>query len=143
MGLIECFFIGVGLSMDAFAASVCKGLGMDRLRWRQGAVLALSFGGFQALMPLLGWLLGRRFEAYITSVDHWIAFLLLGVIGGKMIWTPSTRRRRAEALICGSCWPSRWLPASTPWRWASPSPFCRRPSSPPPVSSAVPPSACP
>lgn len=86
MGLIECFFIGVGLSMDAFAASVCKGLGMDRLRWRQGAVLALSFGGFQALMPLLGWLLGRRFEAYITSVDHWIAFLLLGVIGGKMIW---------------------------------------------------------
>ena len=86
MGLIECFFIGVGLSMDAFAASVCKGLGMDRLRWRQGTVLALSFGGFQALMPLLGWLLGRRFEAYITSVDHWIAFLLLGVIGGKMIW---------------------------------------------------------
>ena len=86
MGLIECFFIGVGLSMDAFAASVCKGLGMDRLRWRQGAAIAVSFGGFQALMPLLGWLLGRRFEAYITSVDHWIAFLLLGVIGGKMIW---------------------------------------------------------
>lgn len=86
MGFLELFLIGVGLSMDAFAASVCKGLGMDRLRWRQGAVLALSFGGFQALMPLLGWLLGRRFEAYITSVDHWIAFLLLGVIGGKMIW---------------------------------------------------------
>ena len=85
MGFIECFFIGVGLSMDAFAASVCKGLGMDRLRWRQAGVLALSFGGFQALMPLLGWLLGRRFESYITSVDHWIAFLLLGVIGGKMI----------------------------------------------------------
>ena len=86
MGCAECFLIGVGLSMDAFAAAVCKGLGMEKLRWRQGAVLALFFGGFQALMPVLGWLLGRRFEAYITSVDHWIAFLLLGFIGGKMVW---------------------------------------------------------
>lgn len=86
MGFAELFLIGVGLSMDAFAAAVCKGLGMEKLRWRQGAVLALFFGGFQALMPVLGWLLGRRFEAYITSVDHWIAFLLLGFIGGKMVW---------------------------------------------------------
>ena len=61
MGFAECFLIGVGLSMDAFAAAVCKGLGMEKLRWRQGAVLALFFGGFQALMPVLGWLLGRRF----------------------------------------------------------------------------------
>ena len=85
MGLIECFFIGVGLSMDAFAASVCKGLGMDRLRWRQGAVLALSFGGFQALMPSIGFLLGSAFDQYISAFDHWIAFVLLAFIGGNMV----------------------------------------------------------
>lgn len=86
MGYGELFLIGVGLSMDAFAASICRGLAMGRMRWRQGVVTALFFGGFQALMPLLGWVLGRQFEGYITSVDHWIAFLLLGWIGGKMIW---------------------------------------------------------
>ncbi len=86
MGILELFLIGVGLSMDAFAAAVCKGLSMEKLRWRQGAVVALFFGGFQALMPLVGWGLGKQFERYITSVDHWIAFLLLGYIGGKMIW---------------------------------------------------------
>ena len=86
MGYGELFLIGVGLSMDAFAAAVCKGLAMGRIRWRQGMVIALLFGGFQALMPLAGWALGRQFEAYITSVDHWIAFLLLGWIGGKMVW---------------------------------------------------------
>lgn len=86
MGFAELFLIGVGLSMDAFAAAVCKGLGMRTMRWRQGAVIALLFGGFQAAMPLLGWVLGRQFESYITSIDHWIAFLLLGYIGGKMLW---------------------------------------------------------
>ena len=86
MGFFELLLIGVGLSMDAFAASICKGLGMRKLDMRQGAVAALFFGGFQALMPLIGWLLGKQFEQYITSVDHWIAFLLLGYIGGKMIW---------------------------------------------------------
>lgn len=86
MSLIELFLIGVGLSMDAFAVSVCRGLAMPRMNWRQGALAALFFGGFQALMPLAGWGLGRQFEQYITSVDHWIAFLLLGYIGGKMIW---------------------------------------------------------
>ena len=86
MGIAELLLIGVGLSMDAFAASVCKGLGMRTIRWRQGLVIALFFGGFQAAMPLIGWALGRQFEAYITSIDHWIAFLLLGYIGGKMIW---------------------------------------------------------
>ena len=86
MGYGALFLIGVGLSMDAFAASICKGLAMGRIRWRQGMVIALLFGGFQALMPLLGWALGRQFEGYITSIDHWIAFLLLGYIGGKMIW---------------------------------------------------------
>ncbi len=86
MGFMELFLIGVGLSMDAFAVSVCRGLAMPRMSWRQGALAALFFGGFQALMPLAGWGLGRQFEQYITSVDHWIAFLLLGYIGGKMIW---------------------------------------------------------
>lgn len=86
MGILELLLIGVGLSMDAFAVAVCKGLGMPRIRWGQAAVIALFFGGFQALMPLLGWALGRQFESYITSIDHWIAFLLLGFIGGKMIW---------------------------------------------------------
>ncbi len=86
MGLIELFLIGVGLSMDAFAAAVCKGLSMRKIQWRQALTVALFFGGFQAAMPMAGWLLGRQFERYITSVDHWIAFLLLGYIGGKMIY---------------------------------------------------------
>lgn len=86
MGFAELFLIGVGLSMDAFAVSICKGLTMRKMRWDQAAVIALFFGGFQALMPAAGWLLGKQFERYITSIDHWIAFLLLGYIGGKMIW---------------------------------------------------------
>lgn len=86
MGIVELLLIGVGLSMDAFAVSVCKGLTMKKMRWKQAGVIALFFGGFQALMPLVGWALGRQFERYITSVDHWIAFFLLGWIGGKMIW---------------------------------------------------------
>lgn len=86
MGVIELFLIGVGLSMDAFAVAVCKGLAMPKLRWGRAAVIALFFGGFQALMPLIGWAMGRQFEQYITGIDHWIAFVLLGFIGGKMIW---------------------------------------------------------
>ena len=86
MGFVEVFLIGVGLSMDAFAVAVCKGLCMKRLDVRQALVIALLFGGFQALMPLVGWVLGRQFEAYITAVDHWIAFVLLAIIGGKMLW---------------------------------------------------------
>lgn len=72
--------------MDAFAVSICKGLGMSKLNKKQAAVIALYFGGFQALMPLIGWLLGIRFQQYITSVDHWVAFILLAIIGGKMIY---------------------------------------------------------
>lgn len=86
MGFFELFFIAVGLSMDAFAVAVCRGLGMKKLNMKQGAVVALFFGGFQGLMPLIGWALGRQFEQYIVSIDHWIAFVLLGYIGGKMIW---------------------------------------------------------
>ena len=87
MGFTELFLIGVGLSMDAFAVSVCKGLNMHgTLNWRDTGLLALFFGGFQALMPLAGWALGRGFEQYITSIDHWIAFGLLAFIGGHMLW---------------------------------------------------------
>ena len=86
MGFAELFLIAVGLSMDAFAVSVCKGLCMKRLNMRQALVIALFFGGFQGLMPLLGWALGTQFERYITPVDHWIAFGLLALIGGKMLW---------------------------------------------------------
>ena len=86
MGFVELFLIAVSLSMDAFAVSVCKGLCMKQLDVRQAVVIALFFGGFQALMPLVGWALGTQFEALITPVDHWIAFVLLGVIGGKMLW---------------------------------------------------------
>ena len=85
MGLIELFLIAVGLSMDAFAVSICKGLGMRKVNKKQALVIGLFFGGFQALMPFVGWLLGSQFEKYITSIDHWIAFILLGIIGGKMI----------------------------------------------------------
>ena len=71
--------------MDAFALSICKGLSMRKVNKKQSLVIGLFFGGFQALMPFIGWLLGSRFEQYITSIDHWIAFILLGFIGGKMV----------------------------------------------------------
>lgn len=83
--VIELFLLGVGLSMDAFAVSVCNGLGMRKLNKKQALIIGLYFGGFQALMPFVGWLLGSQFQKYITSIDHWIAFILLGFIGGKMM----------------------------------------------------------
>ena len=86
MGLFELLMIAVGLSMDAFAVALCKGLAMPKMNWRRAGVIALFFGGFQAAMPLLGWVMGRQFEKYITALDHWVAFVLLGFIGGKMIW---------------------------------------------------------
>ena len=85
MGLIELFILAVGLSMDAFAVSVCKGLAMERVTWRRAVVPGLWFGAFQGLMPLLGWLLGSRFAQYITAVDHWIAFALLVILGVNML----------------------------------------------------------
>ena len=86
MGIVELALIAVGLSMDAFAVSVCKGLGMKRLDMGQALVIALFFGGFQALMPLAGWALGSGFQSCIEPVDHWIAFALLAFIGGKMLY---------------------------------------------------------
>lgn len=85
MGIVELFLIAVGLSMDAFAVSVCKGLAMRRCTWKKGVIVGLYFGGFQALMPLLGYALGVQFKEVITSIDHWIAFILLGLIGINMV----------------------------------------------------------
>ena len=85
MDVWELLLIGVGLSMDAFAVSVCKGLGMRKVNMRTSTVLALFFGGFQALMPLIGWALGSQFLWLIEPIDHWIAFGLLAFIGGKML----------------------------------------------------------
>lgn len=85
MSLLTLFITAVGLSMDAFAVSVCKGLAMKKLSWKKAVVIGLWFGGFQALMPALGYLLGTRFERYVTAIDHWIAFVLLVLIGANMI----------------------------------------------------------
>ena len=85
MGLVELFLVAVGLSMDAFAVAICKGLGMKRLDIGQALVIALFFGGFQALMPAIGWLLGSQFAHIVEPIDHWIAFALLAFIGGKML----------------------------------------------------------
>ena len=84
MGFIELFLIAVGLSMDAFAVSICKGLNMRKINYKHACIIGGFFGVFQAVMPLVGWVLGKQFEQYITSIDHWIAFALLAFIGGKM-----------------------------------------------------------
>lgn len=85
MALFELFLIAVGLSMDAFAVAVCKGLSMKRIDKKYTLLIALFFGGFQALMPLLGYFLGSQFSVYIEKVDHWVVFFLLALIGGNMI----------------------------------------------------------
>lgn len=85
MGLIELFLIAVGLSMDAFAVSVCKGLAMPKCTFKKAAIVGLWFGGFQALMPAIGYILGAQFQEAIASIDHWIAFVLLALIAGNMI----------------------------------------------------------
>ena len=86
MGLIQPLLIAVSLAMDAFAVSVCKGLSVKNAGYKQGLLLGLFFGGFQALMPFLGWLLGMQLEAYIVEFDHWVSFVLLGFIGAKMVY---------------------------------------------------------
>ncbi len=85
MRLWELFVIAVSLSMDAFAVSVCKGLSVSRVKLKHALICGAWFGAFQGLMPLIGYLLGKQFEKYITPVDHWITFVLLGIIGINMI----------------------------------------------------------
>ena len=86
MVFFDLLLIAFGLSMDAFAVAVCKGLAMPRMSVKHAVVIALFFGAFQALMPTLGWLLGTRFASFATSASHWIAFALLAFIGVKMLW---------------------------------------------------------
>jgi manganese efflux pump family protein len=85
LGIIEIILIAIGLSMDAFAVSLCKGLKMQRINHHHALVISLFFGGFQAIMPLIGWFLGSQFQKYISAFDHWIAFALLVFVGAKMV----------------------------------------------------------
>ncbi len=85
MSIFALFTLAVGLSMDAFAVSVCKGLALPKVKLRHMVLVGLWFGGFQALMPAIGYFLGAQFSSYISNFDHWIAFILLGIIGGSMI----------------------------------------------------------
>lgn len=85
MSVLEIALIGIGLAMDAFAVSICKGLAMKKMSYQKAIIIALFFGGFQALMPALGYVLGTAFASKIAAIDHWIAFILLGLIGINMI----------------------------------------------------------
>ena len=96
MSTIELVLLSVGLAMDAFAVAICKGLNMRKMNYKNALILALFFGGFQALMPAIGYLLGSRFEQYITSVDHWIAFVLLGFIGVSMIMEACSKKEEEQ-----------------------------------------------
>ena len=106
MTLGELFIVAVALSMDAFAVAVCKGLSVKRATLRQAALVGLYFGGFQAAMPLIGYFLGRQFQTYIERFDHWIAFVLLGLIGANMI---KESFGDAEECDCSFC-PKAMLP---------------------------------
>ena len=97
MSIFELFIIAVGLSMDAFAVSICKGLSVRKLRSRHAFSTAMWFGGFQALMPLIGYFVGISFADFVTNVDHWIAFVLLAIIGGNMI---KESREKVEEEDC-------------------------------------------
>lgn len=100
MGIVELFLIAVGLSMDAFAVAVCKGLAMKKCTWTKAGIVGLYFGVFQAGMPLIGYVLGVQFKDFITSIDHWIAFILLGIIGFNMVRESREEEREtaSEAL---------------------------------------------
>ncbi len=97
MGLVELFLVAVGLSMDAFAVSVCKGLAMKKVDAKGMLVCGVWFGGFQALMPMAGYILGAQFEQYINVIAPWIAFALLAVIGGNMVWESFKEEEEADA----------------------------------------------
>ena len=85
MGILELLILAVGLSMDAFAVSICKGLAMKKAAWKAQLCCGAWFGGFQALMPLIGYFLGSLFIDAISAIDHWIAFALLAIIGINML----------------------------------------------------------
>ena len=85
MGIAELIILSIGLAMDAFAVSICKGISMKKMDWKKAIIIGLWFGAFQAIMPLIGYLLGSTFEQIVKKVDHWFAFILLSAIGANMI----------------------------------------------------------
>lgn len=101
MGLLELLWLAVGLSMDAFAVSVCKGLAMGKITVKNGLLCGIWFGAFQALMPFAGYLLGTGFEKYIDRVAPWVAFILLGCIGGNMLREVLTGKGEEEEVSAG------------------------------------------
>ena len=101
MDLITLLLLAIGLSMDAFAVSICKGLAMPKLSFKNMAIVGLWFGGFQALMPLIGYFLGSRFVRFITNVSPWIAFVLLAIIGGNMIRESFSKEEENETADLG------------------------------------------
>lgn len=117
MNFIDIFLIGIALSMDAFAVSICKGLSVKKVSAKHVLTVGVYFGGFQALMPTLGFLLGYRFESFITSIDHWIAFILLALIGGNMIREALGKDEEHENDDFRSkpCFRLPWQRASTRW----------------------------
>lgn len=96
MGFWELFILAIGLAMDAFAVSICKGLSMKKASVRGMACCGLWFGGFQALMPLIGFLLGSLFREAIEAVDHWVAFALLALIGANMLSEAFSKKDECE-----------------------------------------------
>lgn len=104
MSLLDLFILAIGLSMDAMAVAICKGLSVQKLKFRHAIITGLYFGGFQAVMPLIGYFLGRQFSTYIESVDHWIAFVLLSLIGGNMI-----KESFGKAEECNCCFSPRTM----------------------------------
>lgn len=100
LGVTELIITAIALSMDAFAVSICKGLAMKRVAFKEMAIVGVWFGGFQALMPLIGYFLGSAFEKYIVAIDHWIAFTLLALIGVLMIKESCGKAEEADASLC-------------------------------------------
>ena len=98
MTLLEIFLVGIGLSMDAFAVAICKGLAMPTINRKQTLLIAVYFGVFQALMPLAGWLLGSQFARHVTKMAPWIAFVLLAWIGGNMIRESLSKKEEDEEV---------------------------------------------
>ena len=98
MTLLEIFLVGIGLSMDAFAVSICKGLAMPAVNKKQALLIGAYFGVFQALMSLAGWLLGSQFARHVTKLAPWIAFVLLAWIGGSMLRESLSKKEEDEEV---------------------------------------------
>ena len=103
MSVVELFILAVGLSMDAFAVAICKGLCMRKVTIKKAGIVGLYFGLFQAGMPMIGYILGSQFSDKISSIDHWIAFILLGIIGGKMLIESIKEIRGGEKELALEC----------------------------------------